>query len=1290
MRDGYFLKDTALIDKNNDAFHHEDYVKNLKTIIEEHEPPYNIALIGKWGVGKSSIINLLKEELKGKEEFVTHEINAWKYENDSLKKAFLKNLYQKLNPNADVSLMEKFKETFRKTHLLGRTFEKTNTVKETIKEMLPLLSILFVLFFFSSIGCLAIFYLFDITKALFTPDTIAESVKGTFSTFQENLWIPFIISPIYLMFKDFLKSSMQTKMGELNIIKPIETADEYEELFKKEIEKYKITHPNFKKLVVIVDDLDRLSPKKVVSALDAIKAFVDVKECIFIVACDESILINAIEKEKLKDQSDDLDGELFLDKLFHFRIPLPPIIDNDMTQYALDLCKQEAKGLVNISNGHFEEIIDILIHTEVSTPRQVKKLINTFANNLLIAKSREDNSRKLEQELLTGEKGIKFLAKLSVLQADYNEIYYNLSKDFTYLDDLLQVYLGDIQDFKSIKTSIKMIFNQKDSLLNVKPQYEGLLNFLIRTQHITVDNLSPYIYLAQDAIGLKAGDENQRSIRKSLVSGNERGIISLLEKGENKGNIELAIIGEIKNSLKKDLPSVIKAAIQSIKYISEEKKEFSNAISYMLTTADLSNIRFWQIEYKNIMETYKYADNKRGIEKALLFIIDNLFYRREYWKNNLGKKMTGDDFDHQTTMLLHALLDSNDVLPIVVKEKLKEFIAAEQEDFEVFPFSKIHQLYGDYKELFWEYFGLSFYKQLIGDIENENEEYGAEVQTLIEISPMIIESYSEEYIKFLPSILALLSQKNSLKMLKYLLPIIDAVSVESGTKIVGEIMSLKLRNSEEILEVLNILKQIKFQLNNSKELIEKFDKFLQYHLPQENGELMREYSELIEKVIQEEEDFELFNNVFTRIVENVLEDYVYDDFLKQFDVFLTDSQRGILFSKINSILGAYGYDSSKFERAYTLYSILKEVEENHSFIKQKMHEWVNIFINNQWSSYRTWANDIVKLFTIAGDLIEDTTLTNFIDALMRNVTNSDPELTIKALLSIGKNVPGAKVTECINHVMKYANTDTAKLDALEFLKLCEKHITNENKTLSTYTDFLIENLQLKVDRFLSALNSKLGKISIEKYIKLILNISLLRDEVFNLNIDRIKMNIEKFHSKYELEQKIEVLFKLIESDIYEGDIYRCHLNLINNTVAKNVLQQVIISDKEKDANFKMKLLKLSSHYQQLLDKGNVTNLIIDLFREKDDDFIIEICEILLQDYNSFRFGREKRYFSAQIIPSFRNANMEAKEKLLEIAKLFLIEKEFEQALKDNLFSDKEKELVIDKFNFQRRRLFNKV
>lgn len=54
-------------------------------------PPYNIALIGKWGLGKTSLLNLLKRKISSTCKVIP--INAWKYEKEDLKKVYLKELY---------------------------------------------------------------------------------------------------------------------------------------------------------------------------------------------------------------------------------------------------------------------------------------------------------------------------------------------------------------------------------------------------------------------------------------------------------------------------------------------------------------------------------------------------------------------------------------------------------------------------------------------------------------------------------------------------------------------------------------------------------------------------------------------------------------------------------------------------------------------------------------------------------------------------------------------------------------------------------------------------------------------------------------------------------------------------------------------------------------------------------------------------------------------------------------------------------------------------------------------
>ena len=91
----YFLKDTSLNNIDEDQFRYQDFSNNLRKIIEYNESPFNIAIVGKWGLGKSSLVNMALAPLKNKDkEYLICEINAWKYEKDEIGKAFLKELWE--------------------------------------------------------------------------------------------------------------------------------------------------------------------------------------------------------------------------------------------------------------------------------------------------------------------------------------------------------------------------------------------------------------------------------------------------------------------------------------------------------------------------------------------------------------------------------------------------------------------------------------------------------------------------------------------------------------------------------------------------------------------------------------------------------------------------------------------------------------------------------------------------------------------------------------------------------------------------------------------------------------------------------------------------------------------------------------------------------------------------------------------------------------------------------------------------------------------------------------------
>ena len=80
----YFLQDEELYNRDDDFFRHDDLANNIRHILNENKPPYNIAVIGKWGLGKSSLINLALEEFNHKADYLCVNINAWKYEKEVL------------------------------------------------------------------------------------------------------------------------------------------------------------------------------------------------------------------------------------------------------------------------------------------------------------------------------------------------------------------------------------------------------------------------------------------------------------------------------------------------------------------------------------------------------------------------------------------------------------------------------------------------------------------------------------------------------------------------------------------------------------------------------------------------------------------------------------------------------------------------------------------------------------------------------------------------------------------------------------------------------------------------------------------------------------------------------------------------------------------------------------------------------------------------------------------------------------------------------------------------------
>jgi predicted KAP-like P-loop ATPase len=82
-----FLPDKPIETWMQDQLNLRDFVSQIRTAIENTETPFVFGVLGDWGTGKTSTLNLLKDNLitnKGtKPYFVPIWFNAWLYENEA-------------------------------------------------------------------------------------------------------------------------------------------------------------------------------------------------------------------------------------------------------------------------------------------------------------------------------------------------------------------------------------------------------------------------------------------------------------------------------------------------------------------------------------------------------------------------------------------------------------------------------------------------------------------------------------------------------------------------------------------------------------------------------------------------------------------------------------------------------------------------------------------------------------------------------------------------------------------------------------------------------------------------------------------------------------------------------------------------------------------------------------------------------------------------------------------------------------------------------------------------------
>ena len=355
------------------------------------------------------------------------------------------------------------------------------------------------------------------------------------------------------------------------------------------------------KFIIIIDDLDRLSTKKMVEALDVLKTLMEIDKCIFIVPFDDSILKDALNKQivsKFDNDQQVIESEFILDKLFQFRFYVPPLISSDMKDYTLNIIKAKAKDLYKMfAEDEIEEIVKmIFMYDGLKTPRQIKKIINTFANNMLLFTSRVQGG-KIVSSLLNKD-GKLMIAKLSVLQSDFNDFYDDLFNDSNICEEMLKVNKKEYKEYKDIPKIIKKYFVSKNNEIIIKEQYDKLINFLSRTSYIKSPDISVYLCCNQDKMSFLNGSEFNRKLLNSMRSMNFTSMNSIIQ--ENKQvDIKSIFIEYLERDASYNLPMLI-VSIMNVKNFEFDDDKFNEKYTSFISKVYNSVENFDWKHFKNI------------------------------------------------------------------------------------------------------------------------------------------------------------------------------------------------------------------------------------------------------------------------------------------------------------------------------------------------------------------------------------------------------------------------------------------------------------------------------------------------------------------------------------------------------------------------------------------------------------------------------------------------------------------------------------------------------------------
>lgn len=363
-------KDTAIKENEEDILGFNTIVDKLSKNIINYEPlknegSFTLAIEGQWGSGKTSLINLVENKLKEKNQIIMH-FTPWMVTSfEQLIKYFFKEFNQVLIHNSTIFQGPKAEE-----------------LKKDLKKFLSFIA----------------------------PDSIEIGTEG--AKFNFNIKDKFFNTKEKTIYE--LKENINKNLCELE-----------------------------QKIIIIVDDIDRLTDNETETFFRLIKGILDFDYLMFILLYDKAIVSKSLETFKRHSY------EKYLDKIVQYSITMPKIEEARYFR-VLDDYKNKIKDKSNFDDKQWYSA-KVVFQKVIPNIRDIKKVFNNLS---FTYDSIKEDVNFIDFFILTIIKTQSIFLYENIKENGKNYISESKNKE-----NISAIFQNELKEYKKFEDLFRLLFN---------------------------------------------------------------------------------------------------------------------------------------------------------------------------------------------------------------------------------------------------------------------------------------------------------------------------------------------------------------------------------------------------------------------------------------------------------------------------------------------------------------------------------------------------------------------------------------------------------------------------------------------------------------------------------------------------------------------------------------------------------------------------------------------------------------------------------------------------------------